>query len=136
MWAMVAKDIGFDYNEGEYMRLIYAMYLDVLVYYYRYKTTQQKVHEKEVVKSVVDPIRSRSDGDEIPEHGADQTVGNTISEDSAGKEAEHYAFYAGNDWQGIRKLHTRRRFDFNRAKVAVDDANRSVLMHSYKHNYV
>ncbi|KAF5823421.1 putative transcription factor & chromatin remodeling ARID family [Helianthus annuus] len=35
IWAMVAKDMGFDYNEGEYMRLIYAMYLDVLVYYYK-----------------------------------------------------------------------------------------------------
>ncbi|MFS8017616.1 hypothetical protein Hanom_Chr15g01382531 [Helianthus anomalus] len=35
-----------------------------------------------------------------------------------------------------RKLHTRRKFDFKQAKVAMDDANRSVLMHSYKHNNV
>ncbi|KAJ0698474.1 putative transcription factor & chromatin remodeling ARID family [Helianthus annuus] len=46
MWDMVAKDIGFDYNEGVYMRLIYAMYLDVLVYYYKFKSTQQKVAER------------------------------------------------------------------------------------------
>ncbi|MFS7954968.1 putative transcription factor & chromatin remodeling ARID family [Helianthus anomalus] len=97
MWAMVAKDIGFDYNEGEYMGLIYATYLDVLVYYYKYKTTQQMVRKKEVVKSVVEPRRSKSDRDVVAEHGADQTVGNETNEDSAGKEAEHYAFYAGND---------------------------------------
>ncbi|MFS7935756.1 putative transcription factor & chromatin remodeling ARID family [Helianthus anomalus] len=55
LWAMIAKEIGFDYNEGEYMRLLYAMYLDVLIYYYKYKSTQEKVHEKEEVKTVVDP---------------------------------------------------------------------------------
>ncbi|KAF5772185.1 putative transcription factor & chromatin remodeling ARID family [Helianthus annuus] len=25
MWAMIAKDTGFEYEDGEYMRLIYAM---------------------------------------------------------------------------------------------------------------
>ncbi|KAJ0438152.1 putative transcription factor & chromatin remodeling ARID family [Helianthus annuus] len=40
MWVMVAKDMGFNYNEGEFMRLMYAMYLDVLVYYYKFKSTQ------------------------------------------------------------------------------------------------
>ncbi|MFS7958484.1 putative transcription factor interactor and regulator CCHC(Zn) family [Helianthus anomalus] len=50
MWAMIAKDIGFEYEDGEYMRLIYAMYLDVLVYYYKFKTTQEKALDKEEVK--------------------------------------------------------------------------------------
>ncbi|KAJ0590050.1 putative transcription factor & chromatin remodeling ARID family [Helianthus annuus] len=59
-WAMIAKEIGFDYNEGEYMRLLYAMYLDVLIYYYKYKSTQEKVQEKEEVKTVVDSRQSRS----------------------------------------------------------------------------
>ncbi|KAJ0755550.1 putative transcription factor & chromatin remodeling ARID family [Helianthus annuus] len=40
MWAMIVRDIGFEYDEGEYMRLIYTMYLDVLIYYYKYKSTQ------------------------------------------------------------------------------------------------
>ncbi|KAJ0770876.1 putative transcription factor & chromatin remodeling ARID family [Helianthus annuus] len=97
MWAMIAKDMGFDYNEGEFMRLMYAMYLDVLVYYYKFKSTQQKGLEKEVVKNVVDPRRSRSEGDDKSENVADQMEGDTRSEDVAGKEAEHYAFYAGND---------------------------------------
>ncbi|KAJ0696353.1 hypothetical protein HanLR1_Chr10g0356181 [Helianthus annuus] len=130
---MVAKDMGFDYHEGEFMRLMYAMYLDVLVYYYKLKSTQQKVHKKEVVKNVVDPRRSRSEGDNKQENVADQMEGNARSDDAAGNEAEHYAFYAGNDWQGMKRLQTRRKFDFKQAKVVVDDANRSVLMHSHKH---
>ncbi|MFS7955786.1 putative transcription factor & chromatin remodeling ARID family [Helianthus anomalus] len=59
MWAMIARDIGFDYDDGEYMRLIYAMYVDVLIY--KYKSTQEKVLEKEDVKMVVDPRQSRSE---------------------------------------------------------------------------
>ncbi|MFS8010118.1 hypothetical protein Hanom_Chr14g01293231 [Helianthus anomalus] len=31
------------------MRIVYAMSLDVLEYYYKYKTVQEKVHVKEVV---------------------------------------------------------------------------------------
>ncbi|KAJ0956781.1 putative transcription factor & chromatin remodeling ARID family [Helianthus annuus] len=136
MWAMIAKDLGFDYNEGEFMRLIYAMYLDVLIYYYKYKSTQQMVQEKEVVKSVVEPRRSRSDGDAVAEHDADQTIRDETNEVPASKEAKHYAFYPGNDWQGIKRLQSRRRFDFNWAKAAVDDANKSITMHSRKRNYV
>ncbi|KAJ0895155.1 putative transcription factor & chromatin remodeling ARID family [Helianthus annuus] len=135
MWAMISKDIGFDYNEGEYMRLIYAMYLDVLIYYYKYKSTQEKVHEKEEVKTVVDPRRSKSDGDKMLVNKEDQSEGNSKNEDTAGTEGEHYAFFAGDDWQGIKRMHTRRRLNFNQAKAAVDDANKSVLMHSCKHNY-
>ncbi|MFS7928802.1 hypothetical protein Hanom_Chr04g00325001 [Helianthus anomalus] len=67
---------------------------------------------------------------------AEQSTGNSRNINIAGNDAEHYAFFAGNDWQGIRRLHTRRRFDFNRAKAATDDANNSVLIHSRKRNYV
>ncbi|MFS8000703.1 putative transcription factor & chromatin remodeling ARID family [Helianthus anomalus] len=76
LWAMIAKEIGFDYNEGEYMRLLYAMYLDVLIYYYKYKSTQEKVHEKEEIKTVVDPRQSRSEGDRMLGTDADQSEGN------------------------------------------------------------
>ncbi|KAJ0815010.1 putative transcription factor & chromatin remodeling ARID family [Helianthus annuus] len=61
MWAMIAKDIGFEYEDGEYMRLICAMYLDVLVYYYKFKMTQEKALEKEEVKMAVDPRQSNSE---------------------------------------------------------------------------
>ncbi|KAM0046073.1 putative transcription factor & chromatin remodeling ARID family [Helianthus debilis subsp. tardiflorus] len=136
LWALVANDMGFEYCDGEFMRLMYAMYLVVLVYYHKFKTTQTKVHEKEIGKSEVDPRRSRSEGENDPENVADHTERNTRSRDVAGYETEHYAFYAENDWQGMKKLHTRRKFEFKQAKVDVDDANRSVLMHSYKQNYI
>ncbi|KAM0053576.1 putative transcription factor & chromatin remodeling ARID family [Helianthus debilis subsp. tardiflorus] len=29
LWPVIAKDMGYEYQDGEYMRLIYAMYLDV-----------------------------------------------------------------------------------------------------------
>ncbi|MFS7946017.1 putative transcription factor & chromatin remodeling ARID family [Helianthus anomalus] len=35
LWANIAQEIGFDYNEGEYMILLYAMYLDVIIYHYK-----------------------------------------------------------------------------------------------------
>ncbi|KAL9997530.1 putative transcription factor & chromatin remodeling ARID family [Helianthus debilis subsp. tardiflorus] len=117
LWAMIAKEICF---------FIIT----------KYKSTQEKVHEKEEVKKVVDPRQRRSEGDRKYGTDADQSEGNSKIADTAGKNAEHYAFFASNDWQGIKRLHTRRRFDFNRAKAVVDDANNSVIMHSRKRNYV
>ncbi|MFS8012429.1 hypothetical protein Hanom_Chr14g01320751 [Helianthus anomalus] len=110
------------------MRLIYAMYLDVLVHYYKFKMTQEKALEKEEVKMAVDPRQSKSEGDKVVVTDADQTEsdGCPRSAGAASKDADHYAFFAGNDWHGIKKLNIRRRFDFNRAKDAVDDANNSV----------
>ncbi|KAM0054396.1 putative transcription factor & chromatin remodeling ARID family [Helianthus debilis subsp. tardiflorus] len=141
LWAMVAKDMGLEYCDGEFMRLMYAMYLDVLVYYHKFKTIQTNVHDKEVTEvketlmGKVDPRGSRSEGDQA-EQVAGHTEKNKDSQDDAENESEHYAFYAGNEWQGTKKLNSRRKFDFNRAKAAVDDANRSVLIYSHKHNYV
>ncbi|KAJ0810228.1 putative transcription factor & chromatin remodeling ARID family [Helianthus annuus] len=60
LWAVVAKDMGYDYSGGELMRIMYAMYLDVLAYYYKFKSTQQKVHEKETVISSENVSGSRS----------------------------------------------------------------------------
>ncbi|KAJ0789995.1 putative transcription factor & chromatin remodeling ARID family [Helianthus annuus] len=49
--------------------------------------------------------------------------------------SEHYALYAGNSWEGSWNLHKkRRRFNFNEARKAVDEATRSVLMYAAKHN--
>ncbi|KAJ0560526.1 putative protein kinase RLK-Pelle-DLSV family [Helianthus annuus] len=53
-----------------------------------------------------------------------------MNADATSINAYHYAFFAGNDWSGMRKLNMRRKFDFNRAKVAVDDANLGVLKNS------
>ncbi|KAJ0433695.1 putative transcription factor & chromatin remodeling ARID family [Helianthus annuus] len=136
LWAKIAKEIGFDYSEGEYMRLLYAMYLDVIIYYYKYKSTQEKAHKKEEIKTVTDPRQSKSDENKMMGSETGQLEGNTRTEGVAENEAEHYAFFTGNDWEGIRRRHTRRRFNFKRAKAAVDDANISVLMHSRKRNYV
>ncbi|KAM0046835.1 putative transcription factor & chromatin remodeling ARID family [Helianthus debilis subsp. tardiflorus] len=49
IWPIIAKDLGFDYQDGDYMRIIYAMYLDVLEYYYKFKLVQEKVYDKKVV---------------------------------------------------------------------------------------
>ncbi|MFS7984610.1 putative transcription factor & chromatin remodeling ARID family [Helianthus anomalus] len=120
IWAMIARDIGFEYDDGEYMRLIYAMYLDVLVYYYKYKTTQEKALEKEEVKMVVDPRLSRSEEDRMAATDADQTEteGSSRSAKDASKDVEHYAFFTGNDWHGIKKLNIRRRFDLTGQKLS------------------
>ncbi|KAJ0753035.1 putative transcription factor & chromatin remodeling ARID family [Helianthus annuus] len=142
LWAMVAKDMGFEYGDGEFMLLMYAMYLDVLVYYHKFKTTQAKIQEKDVAEvretkmHEVEPRGSKIEGDDETGTVADRTKKIKGSCDDARNDTNHFAFYAGNDWQGLRKLHTRRKFDCNRAKVTVDDANKSVLMHSYKQNYV
>ncbi|MFS7984626.1 hypothetical protein Hanom_Chr11g00988671 [Helianthus anomalus] len=115
------------------MRLMYAMYLDILVYYYKLKSTQQRVHEKETVKNVLDVRRSRSQEDDKKWTAADQMERNSGSDGIVDQEREHYAFFAGNDWHGMKGLQKRRKFNFKQAEKAVDEANMSVLMHSRKY---
>ncbi|MFS8034491.1 putative transcription factor & chromatin remodeling ARID family [Helianthus anomalus] len=50
LWPMIAKEIGFEYSEGKLMRLMYAMYLDVLVYCHKFKTIQSNVPDKEITR--------------------------------------------------------------------------------------
>ncbi|KAJ0441141.1 putative transcription factor interactor and regulator CCHC(Zn) family [Helianthus annuus] len=163
-WAMIAKDTGFEFEDGEYMRMIYAMYLDVLVYYYKFKITQEMANRKEDEKTE-DPRECRSDGDNevIKNKVLTEAVECSSSEGAAEKEvchyalyagqtdgvgwlqgnskmiqyvtADHYVFYGGSDWHGLKKLQ-RKRFDFSRAKKAVNEANISVLKNSHKPNYV
>ncbi|MFS7987903.1 putative transcription factor & chromatin remodeling ARID family [Helianthus anomalus] len=38
LWPAIAKDLGFEYEDRDYMRVTYAMYLDILEYYYKFKT--------------------------------------------------------------------------------------------------
>ncbi|MFS7934221.1 putative transcription factor & chromatin remodeling ARID family [Helianthus anomalus] len=160
MWAMIAKDTGFEYEDGEYMRLIYAMYLDVLVYYYKFKVTQERAIEIKEEKTV-DPKQSMSEGDKEIMIDAGQTKMAERSNSTGAMEKEmkhyalftnqagtaggiqdqseiiqdiaedHYAFYGGGDWHGIKKLNQRKKFDFTRAKKAITEANHSVIKNSH-----
>ncbi|KAJ0500080.1 putative transcription factor & chromatin remodeling ARID family [Helianthus annuus] len=116
MWPVIAKDMGYEYHDGEFMRIIYAMYLNVLVYYYRFKSVQEKVIDKEMIKE-----------------GESSSAG--CHERSTSADAVQDEAYEGNDWEGAWKMHKkRRRFDFKQAMKAVDEANWSVLMFAAKHN--
>ncbi|MFS8008109.1 hypothetical protein Hanom_Chr14g01268871 [Helianthus anomalus] len=127
--------MGYDYNDGELMRIMYAMYLDVLVYYYKFNSTQQNVCERETVKSNEHVSRSRSCSDNQDSVGGrrERTMSHGCIPE---EEGDPYALFAGNDWHGMKKLQKRRRFDFKQVEKVVDEANRSVLMHSQKYNQV
>ncbi|KAM0040947.1 putative transcription factor & chromatin remodeling ARID family [Helianthus debilis subsp. tardiflorus] len=128
LWPKVTKDIDFEYIDGELMRLMYAMYLDVLVYYYKFKTIQSNVYdkevtdEKEVLGSKMDPRSSRSEGDDAEQDGGDDE-----SQEVAENPTEHYALFTDDGWNEIKRRQIRRTFDFNRARAAMYEANESVL---------
>ncbi|KAJ0704255.1 putative transcription factor & chromatin remodeling ARID family [Helianthus annuus] len=129
MWVVISRDMVFYYKEGEFMRLMYAMYLDVLEYYYKFKTTQEGAAEKEIKVDqgihVAKERRSKSWDD--GEGSSRRPVA-----DQEGTAEEHYALFAGNDWYGLKRLQRRKRFDFKRVEKAVNEANDSVIMHSRK----
>ncbi|KAJ0522906.1 putative transcription factor interactor and regulator CCHC(Zn) family [Helianthus annuus] len=138
LWPKVAKDLGFEYSDGELIRLIYVMYLDVLVYYYKFKFVQSKVSEKdkaddkEVLVTKMDMRSSHSEGEDVK-----NDKGEDDGQEVAGSPKEHYAFFTNDGWNEIkRRRQTRRTFDFNRARAAVDAANESVLQYSRKLDYV
>ncbi|KAJ0921482.1 putative transcription factor & chromatin remodeling ARID family [Helianthus annuus] len=138
LWPKVAKDLGFEYSDGELIRLIYVMYLDVLVYYYKFKIVQSKVSErdnaddKEMLVSKMDMRSSHSEGEDVK-----NDKGEDDCQEVAGSPKEHYAFFTNDGWNEIkRRRQARRTFDFNRAKAAVDAANESVLQYSRKLDYV
>ncbi|KAJ0680132.1 putative transcription factor & chromatin remodeling ARID family [Helianthus annuus] len=156
LWPMIAKEMGFEYDDGELMRLVYAMYLDVLVYYYKFKTIQSHVQDKDVTEEEsmlgrnadkdvteeesmlgrnADPGSSRSEGD-IAEQDAGQEVRAEDNQGVTKDSSEHYALFTNNEWNENKRRQTRQKFDFNRAKAAMDDANESVLKYSRKRNYV
>ncbi|MFS7910099.1 hypothetical protein Hanom_Chr02g00102341 [Helianthus anomalus] len=106
---------------------MYAMYLDVLVYYYKIKSTQQVAVEKEIKEDVRDKRQTRSM--EMEAGTSEQPC-----EDQEETAEEHYAFFAGNDWYGLKRLKQRKKFNFKRAEKAVNEAHESVLKHSRKEN--
>ncbi|KAM0046603.1 putative transcription factor & chromatin remodeling ARID family [Helianthus debilis subsp. tardiflorus] len=125
LWPVVAKDMGYEYHNGEFMRITYAMYLDVLVYYYKFKTVQERVIDKEVIKV--------GDGSSDSRQERRKSVGDVRD----GEAMQHYALFAGNDLEGAIKMQKKRqKFDFKQAMKSMDEANQSVLMYASKHNQV
>ncbi|KAJ0952532.1 putative transcription factor interactor and regulator CCHC(Zn) family [Helianthus annuus] len=119
LWPAIAKDLGFEYQDGDFIRVIYAMYLDVLIYYYKFKSTEETVQIKEMME---EGETSKAGNDKGRSKSADPTP-----EDAA---SEHYALYAGNSWEGSWNLHKkRRRFNFNEARKAVDE--RSINLRNF-----
>ncbi|KAF5772364.1 putative transcription factor & chromatin remodeling ARID family [Helianthus annuus] len=122
LWSAIAKDLGFEYQDGDFIRVIYAMYSDVLIYYYRFKSTQEKVQDKEMMEEGETSMAGN-------EQGRSKSA-DPVPEDAA---SEHYALYAGNSWEGSWNLHKKRhRFNFNEARKAIDEANHSVMVNYRK----
>ncbi|MFS7903231.1 hypothetical protein Hanom_Chr01g00021571 [Helianthus anomalus] len=100
------------------MHLVYAMYLDVLVYYHKFKTIQSHVHDKEVTeeKTVlgrkVDLRSSRSEGDDA-EQDAGQDDRDKANQVVAEDPSEHYALFTNNGWNENKRMRARRKFNFN-----------------------
>ncbi|KAJ0800041.1 putative transcription factor & chromatin remodeling ARID family [Helianthus annuus] len=125
LWPAIAKDLGFAYEDGDYRRVTYAMYLDILEYYYKFKTIQGKVQDKEMVLEE----GGSSTGCHKRAKSADE-----VQQKSAGP--GQVALFAGvddDDWNQVKK---RKRFNINHARWAVEEANRSVMEQARKHNQV
>ncbi|KAM0058581.1 putative transcription factor & chromatin remodeling ARID family [Helianthus debilis subsp. tardiflorus] len=132
IWPIIAIDLGFEYKDGDYMRIVYAMYLDVLEYYYKYKTIQEKVHVKEVVNEGAESSQRSHRKTKSEDMGRDVAAG----EDHKGAESTQVAFFAGiddDDWNQVKR---RKRFNFNQARWAVEEANQTVMNQALKHNQV
>ncbi|KAJ0434921.1 putative transcription factor interactor and regulator CCHC(Zn) family [Helianthus annuus] len=125
IWHAIAKDMGFNYEDGDYMRVTYAAYLDVLEYYYNFKQVQKEIQDKKTVLEEGTSTGGRQ--------GSSKNAGVT-KQDSA--EMEPVALFAGVDDEDWNKGKRRKRFNFNYAKWAMDEANRSVLDQARKHNLV
>ncbi|KAJ0881998.1 putative transcription factor interactor and regulator CCHC(Zn) family [Helianthus annuus] len=151
-WPIIAKDLGFGYEDGDYMRIVYAMYLDVLEYYYKFKAVQYKVQVKEMINDnagsfkgcerrseSADIVQERAAGinqnDDGSSRGSHRKIRSTgdVREDAArnsqaGADLMHYALFAENGWADNWSAHKRRkRFNFNHMKKAMEEANRSVM---------
>ncbi|KAJ0567087.1 putative transcription factor interactor and regulator CCHC(Zn) family [Helianthus annuus] len=125
LWPAIAKDLGFDYDDGDYMRVIYAMYLDILEYYYKYKTTQGNVQDKKVVHE--------EGGSSTGFHREARSADNGYSQSAVSGQVALFAGVDDDDWNQGKK---RKRFNFNYARWAVEEANRSVMEQTFKHNQV
>ncbi|KAJ0457139.1 putative transcription factor & chromatin remodeling ARID family [Helianthus annuus] len=124
-WPAIAKDMGFDYEDGDYMRATYAAYLDVLEYYYNFKHVQQNMQDKKTVLEEGTSTSGHQEGSKNEGVAKQNAV-----------EMESVALFAGVDDEDWNKGKRRKRFNFNYAKWAMDEANRSILDQARKHNLV
>ncbi|KAJ0863029.1 putative transcription factor & chromatin remodeling ARID family [Helianthus annuus] len=124
IWPIIAKDLGFEYKDGDYMRITYAMYLDVLEYYYKFKSVHEAVHVKEMVNDGAEFSGSRY----RKARSAGTAQDENADDDHNGADSTQFALFAGNIWEDNWNLHKRRkRFNFSYTKKAVEDANQSVM---------
>ncbi|KAM0021716.1 putative transcription factor & chromatin remodeling ARID family [Helianthus debilis subsp. tardiflorus] len=123
LWPAIPKDLGFDYQDGDYMRVIYAMYLDILEYYYKFEMVQEKVHDKEMV--------IEEEGSSHGCHVRRKSASDLQNELAA---SAHFALFAGNEGNDWNQLKKRKRFNCNHARWAVEEAKRSVMEQPRKHN--
>ncbi|MFS8020034.1 hypothetical protein Hanom_Chr15g01410821 [Helianthus anomalus] len=97
-WAVVENDMGYEYDVGELMRTLYAMYLDILVYYYKFKVVQGKANA--IDKEIVEQDKGSSDLC----HERRKRNGDIQDEEAI----HHYALFAGNDWEGMKTMQAKR----------------------------
>ncbi|KAJ0850974.1 putative transcription factor & chromatin remodeling ARID family [Helianthus annuus] len=105
LWPAIAKDLGFGYEDGDYMRVIYAMYLNILEYYYKFKTVQGKVHDKEMV--------IEEEGSSHGCHRRQKSASDLQQEPAA---SAQFAIFARNDEDDWNQLKKKKRFNFNHAR--------------------
>ncbi|KAF5765659.1 putative transcription factor interactor and regulator CCHC(Zn) family [Helianthus annuus] len=129
MWPAIAKDLGFNYEDGDYMRTTYAMYLDILEYYYNFNQFQRKMQDKEVV---VEEGRLTESHQRVSTKAEDAQQ-ETAQETAGMGQAALFTRIDDEDWSKGKR---RKRFNFDYARWAVEEANQSVLDRSRKHNLV
>ncbi|KAJ0555308.1 putative transcription factor interactor and regulator CCHC(Zn) family [Helianthus annuus] len=130
-WPVIAKDMGFNYEDGDYIRATYAAYLDVLEYYYNFNHVQQSMQDKRMIRD--EGTSSGMLQESLKNAGSVKDAG-TGNQDAV--EMESVVLFAGVDDDDWSKGKRRKRFNFNYAKWAMDEANRSVIDQARKHNLV
>ncbi|KAJ0739584.1 putative transcription factor interactor and regulator CCHC(Zn) family [Helianthus annuus] len=131
IWPAIAKDLGFNYEDGDYIRATYAAYLDVLEYYYNFNHVQPSVQDKRMIRDEGTSSSMLQEG--LKSAGSVKDAG--TGSQNAG-EMESVVLFAGVDDDDWSKGKRRKRFNFNYAKWAMDEANRSVMDQARKHNLV
>ncbi|KAJ0735720.1 putative transcription factor interactor and regulator CCHC(Zn) family [Helianthus annuus] len=147
-WPIIAKDLGLGYEEGDHIRIVYAMYLDVLEYYYKFKTVQNKVQVKEMINEgagmrensdrksrSADMVQGSAAGINQHDEGSSpesrrkiRSAGITHEGAEMNNQSMHYALFAEDGWADNWSAHKRRkRFNFTHIRKAMEEANRSVM---------
>ncbi|MFS8015209.1 putative transcription factor interactor and regulator CCHC(Zn) family [Helianthus anomalus] len=148
LWPIIAKDLGFEYKDGDFIRIVYAMYLDTLEYYYKFKKVQNKVQVKEMINEgagmrencdrkskSADTVQGSAAGINQHDEGSApesrrkiRSAGFTHEGAEMNNQSMHYAMFAEDGWADNWSAHKRRkRFNFTHISKAMEEANRSVM---------